>query len=84
MANTWYTYNGTGDTTLASSYTRLTGKPGCLSGTTLCNIYVPDGGFLPKSPLPSNVLNYISNGLSTQVAQPQLPAGSKFFVYLRS
>ena len=85
MANTWYAYIGglTGDPTLARNYSKITGKPGCLNGQTICSIYVPDGGITPVSPLPAAVITYINNGLSTSVAQPQLPAGTKFFVYLK-
>ena len=83
MANTWYSYNGTGDTSDARSYTRINIKPGCLSGSQICAIYAPDGGITPHSPLPANILTYISQGLSAQVSQPQLPAGTKFFVYLK-
>ncbi|MBB6501663.1 hypothetical protein [Pedobacter cryoconitis] len=83
MANAWYTYNGTGDPTLASSYSKLTGKPICLSGTVVCAIYAPAGGLFPFSPLSANILCYIDDGLSTLVPQPQLPAGTKYFVYMR-
>ncbi|MBB6501665.1 hypothetical protein [Pedobacter cryoconitis] len=83
MANFWYAYNGVGDPTLSSSYSKITGAPGCLNGPTVCAIYV-QGGTFPVSPLPANILQYIADGQAKSVAQPQLPVGSKFFVYLKS
>ena len=79
----WYAYIGTGDPTLARNYFKITGKPGSLNGPEVCNIYAPAGGFLPTSPLSDNIITYIVNGISMEVAQPQLPAGTKFFVYMK-
>ena len=83
MANAWYSYIGTGDPTVASNYSKIVGKPGCLNGATVCTIYAPSGGRTPVSPLPSNILTYIANGKAQLVAQPQLPGGSKLFVYMQ-
>jgi len=84
MANYWYAYNGVGDPTLASSYSKIEfGNPSCTAGAELCAIYVT-GGDIPFSPLTSNILTYIANGKTMWVPQPQLPTGTKFFVYMRS
>lgn len=85
MANFWYSYKGTGDPTLSTNYALLKNvKPGCLNGVQICNIYVPGGGASPLAPLPSNIQNYIAAALSSQIAEPQIPAGTKFFVYLKN
>jgi len=86
MANTWYAYIGgtAGDPTLARNYSRISGKPGCDTGAFICAIYAPDGGINPTSPLSGNILTYIANGLSNLVPEPQLPLGTKFFVYLKA
>jgi len=82
MARCWYAYKGIGDPTLSSSYILLSKvKPGCLNGCIVCAIYVPACGITPTSPLPANILGYINDLFSTCVAQPQIPAGTKLFVY---
>ena len=82
MANNWYAYNGVGDPKLASSYSKITGLPGCIDGSTVCAIYSP-GGLNPTSPLSSNLLSYIASGQAQGVPQPQT-TGAKLFVYMRS
>ncbi len=85
MANCWYIFGGAGfDPLLASSYRRISGRPGCLDGSQICAIYSPSCGTLPDSPLSSNLQTYITNGLSTHLAQPQTPAFTKLFVYLKN
>ena len=86
MANSWYAYVGgsAGDPTLARNYTRIAGSPGCVNGPFVCAIYAPSGGINPTPPLSANILTYIANGLSNLVAEPQLPVGSKLFVYMKA
>jgi len=83
MANNWYAYNGVGDPTVASSYRKINGLPGCAGGAEVCAIYTTGGNF-PTSPLTGNILSYIASGQAQLVAQPQSPAGSKLFVYMRA
>lgn len=68
---------------MAKSYHVITGKPGCVSGASVCAIYAGDCGPSPVSPLSSNILTYIADALGELVAQPQLPVGSKYFVYMK-
>lgn len=86
MANAWYAYIGgtAGDPTLAKNYIKIIGKPGCLSGAFVCAIYAPGGGIFPIAPLSTHILEYIGSGLSNLVPQPQEPAGTKFFVYMKA
>lgn len=86
MANSWYAYIGgtAGDPTQAKNYSKIVGKPGCVSGAFVCAIYAPSGGINPTSPLSGNLLTYIANGLSNLVAEPQVPAGTKAFVYMKA
>lgn len=88
MARYWYSHVvPSADPRLASSYQLLTinnGIPRCLSGATMCAINAPAGGPFPFSPLSSNLLTYIAAALANGVPQPELPLGSKFYVYLKS
>jgi len=87
MAKCWYAYNTankcTNDPFLASSYRRLSVKPTCLDGWSICAILANGCGTLPTSPLSNNIQLYIANGLATGLAQPQLPIFAKLYVYLR-
>ncbi|MBB6501600.1 hypothetical protein HDF25_003775 [Pedobacter cryoconitis] len=84
MARCWYAFGGTGDPTLAGNYRLLHQTPGCLDGTQICAIYAMGCGTVPVSPLSTNIVKYIHDGLSNLVAEPQLPIFSKLFVYLRN
>ena len=84
MARCWYAFGGTGDPTLASNYRLTHGTPSCLDGTEICVIYAPGCGTVPTSPLSNNIIQYISDGLCEQLAEPQLPVFSKLFVYLKN
>lgn len=82
MARYWYAYNAVGDPYSAASYRRQTTIPGCLNGPLICAIYSPGGSVFPP-PLSDNIKQYITNGLANNIAEPAIPAGSKFFVYLK-
>ncbi|WP_124586741.1 hypothetical protein [Pedobacter sp. KBW06] len=80
MANSWYTYIGTGNPISPSSYSRITVKPLCLNGSTICAIYLlGETGATPGS-ISANVSGYITRALIQRVNQP---LGAKKFVYLR-
>lgn len=81
MARSWYSYVG-GNPQEPSSYFRASVKPGCITGTTICAIYAPNGDTNP-SPFSSNVQRYISDALINLTPQPSLPVGSKKYVYLK-
>lgn len=81
MSRCWYAYTGTGDPSSCSNFVRINGKPGSLNGCKLSTIYVPSCGINPTCPLSANILTYIANLLASCVAQPQVPAGTKFYVY---
>jgi len=83
MANSWYSYLGQGkDPLVPASYRRITHKPVCLHGITICCIYLlGQTATTPSTAFSTNIINYITNGLSTLTAQPN--GGSvKYFVYL--
>ncbi|CAM4423357.1 hypothetical protein SAMN06265348_11811 [Pedobacter westerhofensis] len=91
MARAWYAFtNISADPLLASSYKRVTNTPSCINGTGICAIYVyyigdsPAVGTAPLSPLTRNIQEYIVNGLVNLVAEPDLPDGSKKYLYLKS
>jgi len=86
MARCWYAFTGgtASDPTLAGNYWKSIGKPGCVNGAFVCAIYAEGCGLTPISPLSVNLQTYIANALSDLVAEPQLPIGSQFFVYLKS
>ena len=83
MPNTWYAYVS-GDPTLPASYRRITGKPGCTTGSTICAIYTPNGGLTPQSPFSSRIQDYIADALANLVPEPQFPANAKKYVYLKN
>jgi hypothetical protein len=80
MANSWYTYIGTGNPISPSSYSRITVKPLCLNGSTICAIYLNGQTSSTPSFLSSNVAGYIAKALIQRVNQP---LGAKKYVYLR-
>lgn len=88
MARYWYSYiKPTSDPRLSSSYQLLrTGvrTPRCTIGNVLCAINAPAGGPFPFSPISANLQAYIAAALANGVPQPELPFGSKIFVYLKS
>ena len=88
MARSWYSYVvPNGDPRLSSSYQRLvinSGTPKCFSGTRICAINAPFTGPFPFSPLSPNLLSYIAAALANGIPQPELPAGSRYYVYLKS
>lgn len=59
-------------------------KPTCVNGPVLCAIYAPACGINPTSPFSANLQQYIADGLVTSLAQPQMPAGSKFYLYMKA
>lgn len=81
MARAWYNYNG-GSVSQPSSYTLTTVAPSCVNGTPLCAIYALDGGQNPST-ISSHLQTYISNAGVSGLAQPQIPVGTKKYVYLK-
>ena len=79
MARTWYSYNGTGDPTLISSYNLSPVKPTCINGPRICAIYAYNGGPNPTV-LSARLRTYIMNVLASPVAQPETP-GAKRYLY---
>lgn len=75
-------YNGIGDPPLIASYYLMAPniKPSSVNGDRVCAIYTPIGGANP-SVISTNISNYIANLLSTLVAQPDVNAGIKKYVY---
>lgn len=92
MPRAWYVFNGstTGDATYAAGNYRVLNngnKPACVNGFQVCAIYVYYPGTVkPLNPFPlsENIKQYITDGIGTQVAQPQRPNNSKRYVYLRN
>ncbi len=82
MKRVWYAYLG-GNHFEASSYVKITTRHGCLCGTQICAIYLPDHGFRPEEPFSKNMQQYISDALVTQMIQPEDPYQAKKYVYLR-
>jgi hypothetical protein len=82
MARLWYSFDGFGSPYTLSSYRRTTAAPGCVNGPLVCAIYAEFGGEHPRR-LSPNLIEYIANGLSNNVAEPALPPQSKFFVYMK-
>jgi len=83
MANSWYSYLGQDkDPLIPASYRRITVDPLCLNGIDVCSIYLlGETGTTPSTAFTTNILNYITNGLSTLVSQPA--GAGKRYVYLK-
>lgn len=81
MARAWYTYDTVGNPLSPTSYRLITSKPGCVNGPIICSIYATKGNAFPI--LSANILQYIANGLANNIAEPAIPVGSKFYVYLK-
>lgn len=82
MARAWYTFKGAPfDPELPSSYRRTRRSPGtsnCLTGNTICSIYVPSGDITPFAPFSANILEYINDSFSSSVP---LPDTGKYYLY---
>lgn len=83
MSRAWYLYVGAGNPLLPSSYVLSPGVPSCMTGSTICGINSPAGGFFPFGPFSPNLINYILSAMATGVPQPQTPPNAKRYVYLR-
>lgn len=74
MANSWYSYMGQGkDPLVPSSYRRINPQfvPTCTGGCTVCAIFLlGETATTPPNAFTPNILNYITNGLASQTAQP--------------
>ena len=80
----WYCYNGVGDPFQASSYRKISYKPGGQVGTNINAIYAT-GDYTPISPLSTNIQLYVSLALVTGMSQPpHIDKKSKYFVFMRS
>ena len=84
MAHSWYTYKGTGDTTVPGNYLLFTPGPGspvpsCNAGGQLCAIYALNGGPNPST-ISNNVQAYIARALAQFTPQPDSPIGARIFV----
>ncbi|MBB5637832.1 hypothetical protein HDE68_003757 [Pedobacter cryoconitis] len=84
MARVWYSYIGSGSPFLAANYFRAAVKPGCINGSNICAIYAYNGDINPQAPFSTNLNNYISNALLTNLPQPQDSGNAKRYVYLKS
>jgi len=85
MPNSWYAYLGQGkDPLVPASYRRITFKPLCSDGIEICCIYLlGQTATTPSLPFTTNILTYITNGLSTLSRQPDVGTNVKPFVYLK-
>ena len=84
MARSWYLFVGTDDPTNVEEYYKIyNGKHNCLCGHKICAIYATGTGKYPENPLSANMQLYIKNALKTQLIQPEMPIGTKKYVYLR-
>ena len=84
MARAWYGFVGGPDVTNISNYYISHRKTElCLCGTTICAVYVPEGGMHPPGPFSSNIEAYIKKALVTGQLQPDHPFGAKKYVYLK-
>lgn len=82
MARAWYSYDpNNGPVDDPSSYFYTTVKPTCVNGAQICAIYAEDSTPNPTS-ISTNLRRYISNGLSSGLAQPL--GNVKKYVYLKS
>lgn len=81
----WYVYNGIGDPFVATNYRRVSTKPqGRIGGHEILAIYTTLNGNNPKSPLSSNITQYIANALVSGLPQPPIyKPHHKSFVYLK-
>jgi hypothetical protein len=72
MANSWYSYLGAGkDPLVPSSYRRITVRPSCICGPSICSIYLlGQTATTPALPFSSNILTYISDALANGSPQP--------------
>lgn len=74
MASSWYTYMGQGgNPLLPSSYRRFTLPlvPTCTNGCTVCAVFlIGETATTPSTSFTPNIINYITNGLALQTAQP--------------
>lgn len=93
MPRAWYVFNGSTapDAQYVSGSYRLLNngnKPACVNGLQVCAIYSyypgPLRPIFPIVPISKNLLQYIADGIGTQVAQPQFPTNAKRYVYLKS
>lgn len=83
MAKSWYVFMGTGDPTLYSNYRKLTIKHSCLCGNQICAIYADGEETHPEVPLSLNIQQYINKAMVTGELQPEFPANTRKYVYLR-
>lgn len=86
MARCWYGFlDGGGNFSPldSSKYFKTSIAFGCLIGTKICTVYVPDCDWYPSSFFSTNLQNYISNALISGIPQPTFPIGAKKYVYLK-
>lgn len=94
MPRAWYVFIGSLNNSNAqfdaANYRLLSisNKPACVNGTLICTINVYHESVIapiyPFTPFSRNIIQYIVDGLATQVSQPQIPTDSKRYVYLKN
>jgi len=82
MARFWFSYDTVNNPFHPASYRKQVTIPGCLNGPVICAIYATGTGERPAI-ISLNLRRYIAAGLANNIAQPAIPAGAKFFVYLK-
>ncbi|PWG80199.1 hypothetical protein [Pararcticibacter amylolyticus] len=82
MAKAWYAYNGIGLARDPGSYLYSPVPPLCVSGFNVCAIYADYNGTNPSA-ISNNLKLYIGAGLLTGLSQPQVPLGTKKYVYMK-
>lgn len=84
MGRYWYGYTGAeGDEAILSNYQLVNSPAGCDEGRLVCAVYTPAGSSHPST-LSLNILDYIERVKDRYTHQPDLPIGTKFFVYSRT
>lgn len=81
MARAWYSYEGTGSKFLPDNYIFTPLSPTCINGRILCSVYANVGANLRPREISTNLTAYIGAGISSGIAQPIAPLGTKIFVY---
>ena len=81
MARAWYSYEGTGSKFLPDNYIYTPLPPTCINGRILCSINARVGQNLRPDAISPNITAYIGAGISSGVAQPIRPVGTKIYVY---
>lgn len=80
MSRAWYCYTRNGSPTLPETWIYSAAKPTCVAGRIPCCIYALYCGQNPCT-ISTNLQTYLAACQATGLAQPQVPIGTKKYVY---